>query len=229
MGPSCISRKRRAMMGDHEPVPPTGQPRTRRRRFAELAIALVVAAIAVLLVSRLIDYPPIGFQGRTFHDALGLFSATVPDGWKVTGGTNDGIEGERDGVPLTTEAYSFVDQHKGDSSAGVGILVTALTTPQLRAMMCQPVHYPIVRFIDGIPVGQGLGSMEGGDPGPNYEFDSGNADFQISVSLPTAPLFTYFEGTAFPEAIPTVTDPGSANSGVQDVLNSISVADHALC
>jgi hypothetical protein len=217
-------------MGEHEPVPPTGQPRTRRRRFAELAIALVVAAVALLVVSRFLDFPPAYVQGRPFHDALGLFSATIPDGWTVTGGAIPmNTEGPCGGQSFPSEDYTFHDQQKGDLDATVEIGVAYMNTPELRAQMCHQIQFP-KRFIDGLPASSDdLNSNAGYTLPPYYAFYSGNAAFGVVLDIPTTPTVYNVAGTTGVLPTPTVTDPGPASSQADALINSISVTDHWLC
>ena len=210
-------------------VSPTSAPRTRRRSafITRLVVALVVTAIGVVLLSRYLDFPPIGAQGRPFHDALGLFSATAPDGWTVTVGPN-ASDVHYNGLPVTDEGYTFLDQQKGDMSASVSIEVEAMNTPALRAAMCHQVRFPI-RFIDGLPAFAGPTPMEG-NTGTSYDFYSANAFFQILVVVPTAPAYySYGGGTPVVIPTPTVTDPGPANTQAQSIINSISVTDYGPC
>ena len=94
------------------PVSPESAPRTNHR--ITIVVLLVVVALAVVLIGNTLGI--VGVLGRQpFHDTLGLFSTTVPDGWKVTKAPNT----------YGDENYLFQDEQKGNTSAYVRIEVVA--------------------------------------------------------------------------------------------------------
>jgi hypothetical protein len=210
-------------------VSPTGQRPTPRRStiFVRVAVVLVVAALAALLLSRALNITS-STQGRPFHDALGLFSTTIPYGWNVSGGivppTGNTIVCSG-GCSTTGEYYTFQDHQNGDTNATVTIGVTALNNPYARANFCVPVRLPAT-FVDGIPAS--TPQLNPTVPiGAEYDFDSGNAYFVVLIAVGVEPIA--FGPGSTPTPIPTVTEPGPTQDQAQGIMDSIRVTDHGLC
>jgi hypothetical protein len=207
----------------------TTQPRTRRLAtiVAGLFILLILIALAAVLVGRALrpasTVQAQRFPGQRMHDALGLFSVTTPPGWKVTGSRTYGSSvgtNSTGTIPLTTEDYYFHDQQPGDTSATVHVSVIAINNPLERTNACRPMPQ-INSTVDGLPAyanGRGV-----------WEFESGNAAFQVTVNIPLKPQYgdtLTRQGTP----IPAVTSPVPAEAQANAILNSIQVTDrHSLC
>jgi hypothetical protein len=189
---------------------------------------LVVVAFAGVLIDRALSparaVQAQRFSGQVMHDALGLFSATTPPGWKMTGGR---VYGEYTGTnttgptPVITEVYYFQDQQPGETSAMVRINVTAFKgkpNPD-----CSSNYFTDTK-VDGLPAKTNV-------PGYHqaWEFFSGNASFDVSFNNPTLPAYgSVIGGEGTP--IPAVTDPASAQTQALAILKSIQVTDrHISC
>jgi hypothetical protein len=211
-------------------VSPTPQPHTRRRATIVVGLAVLVVVVIVsagMLINHLLmpasSIQRQHFPGQPMHDALGLFTATTPLGWKVTGGRTYGSSvgtSSTGPVPLTTEDYKFHDQQVGDTSATVDILVTAINNPLVRTNACRPQPSADIT-VDGLPVY--VNAPDG------LRFDSGNADFQVMITIPLKPEYGgSLNNPVTP--IPAVTNPASAQAQAKAILNSIQVTNHhSLC
>ena len=165
-----------AMEGEQNmatPASPTPQPHRRRRGtiVAALAVFLVVAAVAAVLVDRAVT-PALG---HPWHDALGFFSVTVPDGWKMTEGGISDAPGYQD-----AEFYWFRDTNQGDTFTEnfVEIEVKGDNVP---AAPCPlgPGYGMIPATVDGWTTY----TAQSNDPREswNFTFDSADASFTVSV------------------------------------------------
>jgi hypothetical protein len=187
----------------------------RRGWLITIAILLVVAAIALLLLGRFLSFGPAsGFFGQPFHDALGQFSTTVPDGWKVTGGTG-GQHPVLNGVPIANEEYAFQDQQKGNTGAAIFVSVLLESNPSCREVPGQSIAPPYgVRAV----------VLSGSEPhnGMYISFETKYALFSIWVSVPTASGFEMM-GMHIAQPTPTVTDPTTAQNQAQSIISSLQV------
>ena len=209
-----------------ESVAPIGQPRLRRGSSTVVACGRSRSSVALAAV--LIDQamrPANTFQGHPMHDVLGLFSVTVPDGWTVVGGI-DTTQSELDVdpmtgklIPTTVEGYQFYNQQPGNMSAFVRILIEELNTSAARTQYCHPIQYANAT-VDGL-------QARSDGPGGPIIFHSGNAFFEVWVSVTVKPVYQGFSHTLLPT--PTVTDPVQTAAQAQSIVNSIKVTNRGSC
>jgi hypothetical protein len=149
-------------------APGTPTPRRRRRGiiFVTLAVFLVVVTVAVL-VDRAVTPAP----EHPWHDALGFFSLTLPDGWKVIDST----------VNPASESYTFIDTNQPDDTLTENRLKIDVKGDEVPAAPCPsgPGYGMIPATVDGWTTY----TSQSNDPRErwSFTFDSADAFFSVGV------------------------------------------------
>jgi hypothetical protein len=207
---------------------------TRRRRSVlatSIIVLIVILEVAVLLVGRAWGLGNVVLSS-SFQDPLGLYSVTVPHGWKAVRENPGQVTQGNGSVPptsITVEKYQFQDEQKGDTSAYVAVFVESMDSAAAHALLCHPVQYPTTT-VAGEPASVGPGS-EDSSSGSIYEFYSGNAFFQVHVDVPLRPV-TGAGGAGYGPVVlptPTVVDGTAVYVEAQSLLSSIKVTDPGSC
>jgi hypothetical protein len=219
-------------------VSPTSKPDSRRRRTIVVVglavLVLVVVVSAGVLINRVLTPASTTqsqrFPGTPMRDALGVFSATTPPDWNVTGGAQPPSEycAEIGGINPCIEQYVFQDQQPGDTMDMVTIEVLVTIIPPIPTVVYCPTANPsatplsflgLPASIDGLPV----------TPAPfeKLVLQTPNATFEIRISVLTRPSRGFCPTGCQPA--PTVTDAAAVEAQAQAIINSIQVTDHASC
>jgi hypothetical protein len=156
---------------------------------------------------------------QTFHDKLGFYSLRFPRGWTAQGGSGPGpTEGDSSGsITLTAEGFHFTDPSEGTGSAEVYIFTTPipLNTAWDRQYFCYTSPQYRTAF-HGLPA---IGTRS------VYLFDTGNASFQIDVTIPGVLVPISF-GPPPPAATPIPTSWITTDQAdVHGILNSFQPTD----
>jgi hypothetical protein len=116
---------------------------------------------------------------QTFRDKLGTYTLRFPPGWTAQGGVGAGgtVADNSGSGTLTQEGFHFTDPSQGTGSAEVFISVNPIKTAFDHQWFCQA--FPAKDMHDTF---HGLSAQYTGDA--TWIFETGNAHFQVDVTIP---------------------------------------------